>query len=65
MNAEPATSALTRGPAHAQRLLRASSQHWKAAGAAPAGDKETHFNDVSGGADGTRTRDPRRDRPVF
>jgi integrase len=27
--------------------------------------KTKHFNKINGGADGTRTRDPRRDRPVF
>jgi len=27
--------------------------------------KVKHFNGLTGGADGTRTRDPRRDRPVF
>ena len=27
--------------------------------------KVKHFNQLTGGADGTRTRDPRRDRPVF
>ncbi len=27
--------------------------------------KTKHFNKIIGGADGTRTRDPRRDRPVF
>jgi hypothetical protein len=27
--------------------------------------KVKHFNSLTGGADGTRTRDPRRDRPVF
>ena len=27
--------------------------------------KSLIHNDISGGVDGTRTRDPRRDRPVF
>ena len=27
--------------------------------------KARYFRDLTGGADGTRTRDPRRDRPVF
>jgi hypothetical protein len=29
------------------------------------GQFETELFEQSGGADGTRTRDPRRDRPVF
>ena len=27
--------------------------------------KSLNFNDIFGGVDGARTRDPRRDRPVF